>query len=225
MEAAPAWFIDLFLHLDRHLGAVLAQYHGWVYVLLFCIIFAETGFVVTPFLPGDSLLFGAGALAAIDASGTLRLALLLPLLAVAAVGGNSLNYAIGRWAGARALAAGGRWFRREHLARADDFFERHGGMAVALSRFAPVVRTFVPFVAGIGRMDFARYQMWNIAGGTAWVLLFTVGGYLFGNLAWVQGHFAMVTLGIVAVSVAPMAWALLAGRAGGGAGRAGRGRG
>jgi membrane-associated protein len=212
MEAAPAWFIDLFLHLDRHLGDAVAHYHGWVYALLFAIIFAETGFVVTPFLPGDSLLFGAGALAAMESGGTLRLPLLVPLLALAAIGGNGLNYSIGRWLGPRAFTAGGRWFRRAHLEAAAAFFERHGAMAVMLSRFAPLVRTFVPFVAGIGCMHPGRFLAYNIVGGSAWVLLFTGGGYLFGNLPWVQGHFGAVTLGIVVVSLLPFAWALLAGR-------------
>ncbi len=160
---------DLVLHLDRHLVELLARYDVWIYALLFAVIFCETGLVVTPFLPGDSLLFGTGALAAVDTSGTLRLPWLLPLLAAAAIAGNSLNYWIGWHIGRRAFDGRSRLFRLEHLRRAEDFFLRHGGLAIALSRFMPIVRTFTPFVAGVGRMPPARYQLYNILGGTAWV--------------------------------------------------------
>ena len=199
---------DLVLHLDRHLVTLLASYHTWIYALLFLIIFAETGLVVTPFLPGDSLLFSAGALAAVDASRTLRLPWLLVLLAAAAIAGNSVNYAIGRRIGPRAYDGRHRLFRLEHLRRAEAFFLEHGGMAIALSRFVPVVRTFTPFVAGISRMNPARFQSYNVLGGAGWIALFLCGGYLFGNLAIVRAHFGLVTLAIVAVSLLPLLWVL-----------------
>ncbi|HTP38369.1 MAG TPA: VTT domain-containing protein [Steroidobacteraceae bacterium] len=196
---------DLVLHLDRHLADALAAYHLWVYALLFFIVFAETGFVVTPFLPGDSLLFAAGALAAIDRSGNLRAVPAFLLLAVAASAGNSLNYLIGRKVGQVAFSGRYRWLRMDHLQRTHDYFERHGGLAVLLSRFVPIVRTFTPFVAGIARMGFATFQLFNVAGAVAWVGLLLSSGYLFGNLPWVKGNFGLVTLGIIAVSLAPLA--------------------
>ncbi|MFT3906653.1 MAG: DedA family protein [Steroidobacteraceae bacterium] len=201
--------VDLFLHLDRHLLETLQQYHGWIYLLLFVIVFAETGFVVTPFLPGDSLLFAAGALSAVDDTHTLNLWLLLGLLAVAAIAGNTLNYFIGRSIGARAYQWNSRWFKREYLERTQQYFERHGGMAVLLSRFAPIVRTFAPFVAGIGRMAMGRFQLFNIGGGLGWVTLFLVGGYLFGNLPFVKHNFGLVTIGVVLVSLLPLLYAAL----------------
>ena len=199
---------DFVLHLDRHLVELLARYDVWIYALLFAVIFCETGLVVTPFLPGDSLLFGVGALTAIDTSGTLHLPWLLLLLAVAAIAGNSLNYWIGWRIGRRAFDGRSRLFRVEHLRRAEDFFLRHGGLAIALSRFMPIVRTFTPFVAGVSRMPPARYQLFNIMGGGAWVGLFLCGGFLFGNLPLVKNNFGLVTLMIVAVSLAPLLWVL-----------------
>jgi len=201
--------LDLVLHLDRHLVELLAQHGAWIYAVLFAIVFAETGFVVTPILPGDSLLFAAGALTAVDASGTLRLVPLALLLVGAAVGGNSLNYAIGRLVGPRAFHGHNRLLSVEHLERTAAFFRRHGAVAIVLSRFVPIVRTFAPFVAGIGRMPYARFQLFNVAGGSAWVLLFTVGGYLFGNLPWVKGHFALVTIAIILASLVPLAATIL----------------
>ena len=165
---------DMLLHLDRHLVELVARYDLWVYALLFVVIFCETGLVVTPFLPGDSLLFGVGALSAVDTSGTLRLPWLLPLLVLAAFAGNSTNYWIGHRLGRRAFSGQSRLFRLEHLQRAEDFFRRHGGLAIALSRFMPIVRTFTPFVAGVGRMPLARYQLFNLMGALAWVTLFSV---------------------------------------------------
>jgi membrane-associated protein len=205
--------IDLFLHLDRHLIAVLADYHVWIYAILFVVIFAETGLVVTPFLPGDSLLFAAGALAAIDTTGTLRLSWLLLLLIAAAFLGNTSNYLLGRQIGAHAFSGRYRFFKREYLLRTEAFFERHGGMAVVLSRFAPILRTFAPFVAGIGRMHWGRYSAYNIAGAVSWVTIMTVAGYLFGNLPPVRNNFGVVTLAIILISVAPMLWVLWRDRA------------
>ena len=200
------WLADLTLHLDRHLVEMLARYDLWIYALLFLIIFAETGLVVTPFLPGDSLLFGCGALAAVDSSGTLRLPWLLLLLGAAAIAGNTLNYRIGRYIGPRAFDGQHRLFKLEHLRRAEEFFLRHGGFAIVLSRFVPVVRTFTPFVAGIGQMPMGRFQIFNTAGAVAWVTLFLCGGFLFGNLPTVKNNFGLVTLLIVAVSLLPLLW-------------------
>lgn len=200
---------DWLLHLDRHLVELLASYHVWIYALLFAVIFAETGFVVTPFLPGDSLLFGVGALAAVDSSGTLRLPWLLLLLAFAAIAGNSLNYQFGRLFGARAFNGRHRLFRVEHLRRAEDFFRRHGGLAVAMSRFVPIIRTFTPFVAGMSRMPQAQFQMYNVIGGASWVSCFLGGGYLFGNLPLVKNNFGLATLVIIGVSLLPLAWVLI----------------
>jgi membrane-associated protein len=199
---------DLVLHLDHHLVELLARYGAWIYALLFTIIFAETGLVVTPFLPGDSLLFSAGALAAVDTGGTLRLHWLLLLLAGAAIAGNSLNYWIGWHVGRRAYDGHHRLFRIEHLQRAEAFFLRHGGLAISLSRFMPIVRTFTPFVAGISRMPHGRYQLFNIMGGSAWVALFLCGGFLFGNLPVVKNNFGLVTLAIIVLSLLPVLWVL-----------------
>jgi membrane-associated protein len=213
------WLADVVLHLDRHLVGLLARYDLWIYALLFLIIFAETGLVVTPFLPGDSLLFGCGALAAVDRSGTLHLSWLLLLLGGAAIAGNSVNYHIGRYVGQRAFDGKHRLFKLEHLRRAEDFFRRHGGFAIALSRFVPVVRTFTPFVAGISRMPEGRFQLFNVAGAAAWVSLFLCGGFLFGNLPVVKNNFGLVTLTIVAASLLPLLWMMFFDRRAAGAPR------
>jgi membrane-associated protein len=195
---------DLVLHLDRHLIELLALYGAWIYAILFAIIFAETGLVVTPFLPGDSLLFGVGALAAVDRSGSLQIGWALLLLALAAIAGNSVNYAIGRALGQRAFSGRYRFIKVAYLRRTEDYFRRHGGLAVLLSRFTPVVRTFAPFVAGIGRMPYLRFQAFNVAGGISWVALFLCGGFAFGNLPWVRNNFGLVTLLVVAASLIPL---------------------
>jgi len=195
---------DLVLHLDRHLSEVLMLYHAWIYAILFAIIFAETGLVVTPFLPGDSLLFGVGALAAVDGSGSLTIGWALLLLAIAAIAGNSVNYAIGRALGQRAFSGQYRWFKLAYLQRTEGYFRRHGGLTVLLSRFTPIVRTFAPFVAGIGRMPYLRFQAFNIAGGVSWVALFLLGGFAFGNLPWVRKNFGIVTLLVIVLSVVPL---------------------
>jgi membrane-associated protein len=199
--------VDLFLHLDVHLTEFVARYGVWVYGLLFAIIFAETGLVVTPFLPGDSLLFAAGALAA---TGAFDVRLLFLLLAFAAVLGNTVNYAIGRYVGPRVFRAEdstnawSRLLNRQHLARAHAFFEKYGGMAVVLTRFVPIIRTFVPFVAGAGAMRYGTFALFNLLGGVLWVGVCVAAGYLFGNIPAVKNNFSLVALGIVAVSLLPM---------------------
>jgi membrane-associated protein len=198
------WFIDLVLHLDHHLAELLAQYGVWIHAILFAVIFAETGLVVTPFLPGDSLLFALGALAVIDAGGTLSAPLLWLLLGVAAILGNTANYAVGRRIGVHAFSGRYAFINVEYLKRTEGWFQRHGAATVVLSRFAPIVRTFAPFVAGVGRMHFGRFSAYNAVGGIAWVGLFIWGGYLFGNLPLVRGHFGLVTIGIIVVSMLPM---------------------
>ena len=204
-------FLDSLLHVDRHLAQLAAQYHGAIYAILFVVIFAETGLVVTPFLPGDSLLFAAGALAAAG-GGTLDAPVLWVLLAGAAALGNTTNYAIGRTAGARAFSGRHRLFRVEYLHRTEAFFQRYGAMTIVLSRFMPIIRTFAPFVAGIGRMPLLRFQLFNVLGAVAWTALFVWGGYLFGNIPIVKANFGLVTLAIIAISLAPMGWAALKAR-------------
>ena len=199
-----AWFIDLVLHLDRHLVELLSQYHFWVYGILFCVIFAETGLVVTPILPGDSLLFATGALAAVDTSGTLNAPILSVSLGIAAVLGNTVNYAVGRFIGPAAFSGRYRLLKVDYLRRTEEFFVRYGGMAIFLSRFMPIIRTFMPFVAGIGHMPYARFQGYNIVGGFCWVLLFIWGGYLFGNIPVVKHNFGLVTILIIVLSLLPM---------------------
>jgi membrane-associated protein len=203
------WFMDLVLHLDAHLVELLRDYGPWVYGILFAIVFAETGFVVTPFLPGDSLLFAAGALAAVDTSGTLSAPTLSLLLVIAAVAGNTTNYHIGRWIGPPAFSGRYRYLKVEYLQRTEAFFQKYGPMTVLLSRFAPIIRTCAPFVAGVGRMPYVRFQVYNFIGGLGWVLLFIWAGYFFGNIPVIKNHFGFVTIGIVLVSLIPVAWVAL----------------
>jgi membrane-associated protein len=203
------WAIDLILHLDRHLVELLTRFDVWIYAILFLIIFAETGFVVTPFLPGDSLLFAVGALAAVDTSGTLNALLASLLLSAAAILGNSLNYSIGRAIGPPAFSGRYRFLKVEYLQRTEAFFQRYGGMTIVVSRYVPIIRTFAPFVAGVGRMPYARFQGYNIAGGVSWVMIFVWGGYLFGNIPIVKNNFGIVTILIVVVSVLPVVIAML----------------
>jgi membrane-associated protein len=208
--------IDLFLHLDDHLIALVGQYGGWVYAILFVVVFAETGLVVTPLLPGDSLLFAAGAIAA---TGALDVRALILLLIVAAILGDAVNYAIGRRVGPmifRATDQASRWHRllnRQHLERAHDFFERYGGKAIVLARFVPIVRTFVPFVAGAASMSYGYFATYNVVGGILWVTTCTLGGYAFGNIPLVRDNFSLVALAIVALSLLPAAYELLRERA------------
>jgi membrane-associated protein len=200
---------DLILHLDRHLVDLLANYHVWIYVILFAVIFAETGFVVTPILPGDSLLFGVGALAAVDQSHTMQIGWAYLLLAAAAIAGNTVNYSIGRLLGQKAFSGRYRFFKLEYLQRTEVYFKRNGAITVFLSRFTPIVRTFAPFVAGIGHMPYLRFQAFNVAGGASWVALFLLGGYVFGNLPVVRNNFGVVTLLVVAVSLLPLLFVAL----------------
>jgi membrane-associated protein len=210
MEAIKP-ILDVFLHLDEQLKGVIDAWGPWTYVLLFVIILCETGLVVTPFLPGDSLLFAAGAMAALHPE-SLGIVPLLVLLSIAAVLGDTLNYAIGRAIGPRAFAFDTWFLKHEHLAKTQAFYERHGGKTIVLARFVPIVRTFAPFVAGVGRMEYARFLYYNVVGGLAWVLICTVAGYFFGNIPAVKKHFELVVVGIVLVSVLPIAWELWAAR-------------
>ena len=209
--------IDIFLHLDKHLTQFVATYGGWVYGLLFLIVFAETGLVVTPFLPGDSLLFAAGALAA---AGGLNVWAVIALLSIAAVLGDAVNYAAGRFVGPRVFNATDRssglhrLLNREHLQRTHAFFEKYGGKAVVLGRFVPIVRTFVPFVAGAGAMTYARFAVYNVVGGLIWVGICTLAGYAFGTVPIVKNNFSLFALGIVFVSVVPIGIEMIRHRAG-----------
>ena len=201
--------IDLLLHADRSLLDLVTAYGHWIYAILFLIVFAETGFVVTPFLPGDSLLFAAGALAAVDTTGTLSAPLVSLVLVVAAVSGNTANYHIGRWIGPPAFSGKYRWLKVDYLKRTEAFFLKHGSMTIVLSRFAPIIRTCAPFVAGVARMPYARFQAYNILGGLAWVLALTWAGYFFGNIPLIKNNFGLVAIGIVVISMIPVAWVAL----------------
>jgi membrane-associated protein len=192
--------VDLFLHLEEHLNTILAHYGGWTYLILFLIVFCETGLVVTPFLPGDSLLFATGALAA---GGPLDVRLLFVLLSVAAIAGDTVNYWIGSIVGPRVFTDKVRFLKREHLEKTHRFYERYGGKTIVLARFMPIIRTFAPFVAGIGRMTYWRFASYNVFGGILWVGLFLFGGYYFGNLPFVEKNFSLVILAISVVSILP----------------------
>jgi len=193
--------IDLFLHLDTHLQTVIQSYGTWTYVILFLIIFCETGLVVTPILPGDSLLFAAGAFAA---TGSLDLAWLLILLTVAAVLGDAVNYAIGHFMGPKVFSQpDSRFLKREYLDRTHQFYEKYGGKTIIIARFVPIVRTFAPFVAGVGSMTYAKFASYNVVGGLLWVGVCVLAGYAFGNIPVVQENFTLVILGIIFVSILP----------------------
>ncbi len=193
--------IDFILHLDKHLAEIIATYGLWTYALLFLIVFFETGVVVTPFLPGDSLLFAAGAFAGL---GALNPWVLFLSLSIAAIAGDTVNYGVGRFIGPRAFGGNIRWLRQDHLHRTERFYERHGGKTIALARFVPIIRTFAPFVAGIGHMSYPRFLAYNVGGGVAWVALFVLGGFYFGNLPVVKANFSLVVMGIIIVSVIPI---------------------
>lgn len=195
-------FVDFFLHLDKHLAEVIQAYGSWTYALLFAIVLLETGLVVTPLLPGDSLLFAAGSFAAL---GSLDLALLFVLLSAAAVLGDTMNYAIGHYLGPKVFHfPKSRFFNPDHLRRTHAFYEKYGGKTIVIARFVPIVRTFAPFVAGIGAMSYAKFLTYNVVGGLLWVSVCVGGGYLFGNLPFVKKNFSLVILGIILVSVMPM---------------------
>ncbi len=193
--------IDLVLHLDKHLVDLVSHYGLWTYAILFLIIFCETGLVVTPFLPGDSLLFAIGALAA---RGALDVGWISMALIVAAILGDTLNYWIGRKIGPRVFTSvTSRWLNREHLRRTHEFYEKYGGKTIIIARFIPIIRTFAPFVAGIGEMAYARFIIYNVAGGVVWILLFVIAGFFFGNIPVVRRNFTLVIIAIIFVSVLP----------------------
>jgi membrane-associated protein len=197
------FLIDLFLHLDEHLSVIIHDYGTWTYALLFLVIFMETGLVVTPFLPGDSLLFAAGTFASPALGSPLNIWLLWVLLCVAAVLGDSVNYWIGHFVGPRAFSGEIRFLKKEYLDRTHAFYERHGGKTIVLARFIPIIRTFAPFVAGVGAMTYGKFFSYNVFGGILWVTLFVWGGYFFGTLPFVQENFSFVVLAIVVISVMP----------------------
>jgi len=195
--------IDIFLHLDSHLSSWAGMLGPWLYLVLFLIIFCETGLVVTPFLPGDSLLFAVGALASVDGS-SIRLPLLSVLLFGAAVAGDAVNYAIGARIGPRVFShSDSRLFNREHLIRTQRFYEKYGGKTIVLARFIPIIRTFAPFVAGIGTMAYPRFALFNVTGGALWVLSFLLGGFFFGNVPAVKQNFHYVIVAIMVISIMP----------------------
>ncbi len=192
--------VDFILHVDVYLEQIISQYGGWTYALLFFVIFLETGFVVTPFLPGDSLIFAASTFAA---RGALNPWIMFALLSFAAVLGDSVNYWIGHRIGRRAYTGEIRWIKKEYMERTHTFFEKHGGKTIFLARFVPIIRTFAPFVAGISRMSYGFFFRWNIIGGISWVAIFTLLGYFFGNIPFVQKNFELVILAIIVISFVP----------------------
>jgi membrane-associated protein len=197
-------FIDIVLHLDKHLAVLVAEYGLWIYGILFVIIFAETGFVVTPFLPGDSLLFVAGALAALGEGG-MTIGTLIAVLLAAAMLGNTLNYHIGRYLGPKVFQwENSRFFNKAALLKTHAFYEKHGGKTLVISRFLPLFRTFAPFVAGIGAMAYGRFQLFNLAGAAGWVVSLCLAGYWLGNLPWVKANLSLIIIGIIVVSLLPV---------------------
>ncbi|MFL5401376.1 MAG: DedA family protein [Gemmatimonadales bacterium] len=198
--------IDFFLHLDRHLSQIISQYGGWTHLILFLVVFCETGLVITPFLPGDSLLFAAGTFAALGSLDVRWIALLLTL---AAVLGDTVNYWIGAYVGPRAFNGEVRFLRKEYLDRAHGFYEKHGGKAIILARFIPIIRTFAPFVAGVGTMSYPRFISYNVIGALLWVGLFVLGGYFFGTIPTVRENFSFVILAIIVISVLPVVYETL----------------
>jgi membrane-associated protein len=195
------FLIDFILHIDEHLTSIIAQYGTWTYAILFGIIFVETGLVIMPFLPGDSLLFAAGAFAS---RGALNPVILTVLLSIAAVIGDTVNYWIGRYFGPRVFRENSKLLNKKHLDRAQEFYNRHGGKAIVMARFVPIVRTFAPFVAGVGAMNYPRFLFYNVAGGILWITMFVWLGYFFGNIPAVEKNFELVIFAIIGLSVVPM---------------------
>ena len=194
-------FIDIFIHLDQHLSLLIQSFGGWAYLIVFLVIFCETGLVVTPILPGDSLLFGLGAVAAM---GALKVEWLFVMLSIAAIAGDTVNYMIGHYVGPRVFAReSGRFFKKEYLERTHRFYEKYGGKTIIIARFVPIIRTFAPFVAGIGSMTYSRFIAYNIVGGISWIALFIFGGYYFGNLSIVKRNFTLVIFTIIFISILP----------------------
>ena len=192
-------FISLILHLDKYLDSIVQNYGSWIYIVLFAVIFAETGLVIMPFLPGDSLIFVAGTLAAKTAA--LNIFLLFFLLAAAAILGDTINYWIGKYLGRKIEKS--RWIRQEYIERTNQFYKKHGGKTIILARFIPVIRTFAPFVAGLGKMEYIRFLSFNVIGGITWVALFVFGGYYFGTIPWVEKNLTLVILAIIILSFIP----------------------
>lgn len=199
--------IDIFLHLDKHLAVIAVAWGPWIYALLFAIIFVETGLVAMPFLPGDSLLFVAGALAAV---GGMSLPVLMVLLSIAAITGDALNYSVGRWAGPKVFSwENSRWFNRDAFDKTHAFYEKHGPVTIVIGRFLPFIRTFAPFVGGVAQMSYPRFALYNIVGGVLWVTSLTALGYLVGNQPWVKANFSLVTLAMIIIPSLPALWVFL----------------
>ena len=194
-------FIDIFLHLDVYLNDIISQYGAWTYGILFAVIFVETGLVIMPFLPGDSLLFAAGALAALEGS-VLNIWLMIVLLMIAAILGDTVNYWIGHTLGEKAYES--KWVKKEYIDKTHEFFEKHGGKTIFLARFVPIIRTFAPFVAGVGKMSYKYFFSYNVIGGLIWVPLFSLAGYFFGGLEFVEENFTLVVFAIIAISLVPV---------------------
>jgi len=203
------YLIDLILHLDKYLGQIIQDYGTWTYLILFFVIFMETGFVVTPFLPGDSLIFAAGTFAGL---GYINVGILFAVLSVAAIAGDTANYWIGHYIGPRAFSGSIRFLKKQYLDRTHVFYEKHGGKTIIIARFIPIIRTFAPFVAGVGAMTYGKFIAYNVIGGLAWVALFSFGGYFFGNLPFVQQNFTFVILAIIFISILPAVIELIKGR-------------
>jgi len=200
------------LHIDKHLSVIINQYHALTYLILFAIIFAETGFVITPFLPGDSLLFAAGALIAAGNTG-LSIYLLTLILIAAAFTGNTLNYLVGSYLGPKVFKEKNRVLKLDYYLQTHAFFEKHGAIAVILSRFMPIIRTIAPFVAGVSKLSFAKYSLYNIVGGAAWILVFLFAGFFLGNIPFFKNHFALVGVAIILISIIPPIYAAIKSRA------------
>lgn len=203
------YLIDLILHMDKYLGQIIQNYGTWTYLLMFFVIFMETGFVVTPFLPGDSLIFAAGAFAGL---GYMHIAVLYVVLAAAAIAGDTANYWIGHYIGPPAFSGNIRFLKKEYLDRTHAFYEKHGGKTIIIARFIPIIRTFAPFVAGVGAMTYPKFIAYNVIGGLAWVALFSFGGYFFGNLPVVQQNFTFVIMAIIFISILPAIIEFIKGR-------------